>query len=220
MGAWLVKKSHSFRVVLLGCILVVCAVSLGIVARHLLIKPSPEPEISHGTILSQPRPLPEFSLEGTAGYPINNQHLQGHWTFLFMGFSHCASICPLTMAELAKMMGLIAQDSSLPFPWVVMITLDPQRDSLERMHDYVRSFNPHFLGARGSEEEVKKLAHFLGIAYTQIKSNANNHANDYSIEHSGAIMLLNPSGDLVAFFTPPHHANSLVKDYQQIITEN
>ncbi|MGV3740048.1 MAG: SCO family protein [Gammaproteobacteria bacterium] len=212
------KKSHSYRVIFLGCIFLVCAISLGIVAQHLWVKPKQEPEIVHGTVLSQPRPMPEFSLEGTEGYPIDIQHLQGHWTFLFMGFSHCASVCPLTMAELAKMSGLL-QQTNLPSPWVVMITLDPKRDSIERMHNYVRTFNPNFLGARGAEEEVKKMAQFLGIAYTQIKSSADNHVNDYSIEHSGAIMLLNPNGDLVAFFTPPHHADWLAKDYQNIVKQ-
>lgn len=213
------KKTHSYRLVFLGLIFLVCAIVLGIAAQQLWSK-SHKPFSFHGTILNQPRSMPVFSLEGTEGYSIDNRHLQGHWTFLFMGFSHCASVCPLTMAELAKMSRLLKQHPELPVPWVVMITLDPKRDSLERMHDYVRTFNSHFLGARGSEEEVKKLAQYLGIAYTQIKSNAIDHPNDYSIEHSGAIMLLNPNGELVGFFTPPHHAEWLVEDYHHIVTSN
>ena len=213
------KKMHSYRVLGLGVVFFLLALILGIAAYQLWAR-AQAPYVFHGTVLNQPRSMPEYVLEGSEGYPIDTQHLQGHWTFLFMGFSHCASVCPLTMAELAKMSGLLSQHSDLPMPWVVMVTLDPKRDSLDRMHDYVRSFDSHFLGARGSEEEVKKLAQYLGIAYTQVESKVKSHSQDYSIEHSGAIMLLNPNGELVAFFTPPHHAQWLVQDYQHIVKQN
>lgn len=194
-----------------------CAIGLGIVAQQWWAKLSKEQYAFYGTVLHQPRPLPMFKLDGTDGYPIDNRHLRGHWTFLFMGFSHCASICPVTMAELSKMARLLSQHPDLPRPTVVMVTLDPKRDSLVRMKDYVQSFHEQFLGARGTEEATQHLAQFLGIAYTQIIPHVQNPENDYSIEHSGAIMLLNPRGELVAFFTPPHSANNLVSDYQHLV---
>ena len=212
------KNSYQQRIVLGSVLSLVCAIGLGIAAQQWWAKLSSRESYSfYGTVLNKPRPLPVFTLEGTEGYAIDNRHLQGHWTFLFMGFTHCASICPVTMAELAKMAHLMSQQPDLSRPTVVMITLDPKRDSLARMKDYVQSFNPQFLGARGSEEETHNLARFLGIAYTQVNSQVQKQANDYSIEHSGAIMLLNPRGELVAFFTHPHHADKLVNDYQHLV---
>ncbi len=211
------KNSYPKRIVFWGVLSLVCAICLGIAAQQWWAKLSREPYVFYGTVLNKPRPLPAFTLEGTEGYAIDNRHLQGHWTFLFMGFTHCASICPVTMAELAKMAHLMAQQPNLSRPAVVMITLDPKRDSLARMKDYVQSFDSQFLGARGSEEETHSLAGFLGIAFTQVNSQVKKQVNDYSIEHSGAIMLLNPRGELVAFFTPPHHADKLVNDYQHLV---
>lgn len=212
------KKSYSYKVIVCWVLFLVGAIGLGMAAHYRWTKLSEVPQPFNGTILTHPRPMPAFSLEGTEGYVIDSEHLQGHWTFLFMGFSHCASVCPVTMAELAKMAHLLSQHPDLPRPLVVMITLDPKRDSIERMKDYVLSFHSQFIGARGSEEDVSNLARYLGVAYTQVKSNVQKHVNDYSIEHSGAIMLLNPQGELVAFFTPPHRADLLVQDYQQLVT--
>lgn len=211
------KNASQQRILFWGGIALVFAIGLGIVAQQWWAKLSREQYSFYGTVLHQPRPLPAFKLDGTEDYPIDNRHLQGHWTFLFMGFSHCASICPVTMAELAKMAHLLSEHPDLPRPSVVMITLDPKRDSLVRMKDYVQSFHPQFLGGRGTEEDTQHLAQFLGIAYTQINPNVKNPTNDYSIEHSGAIMLLNPRGELVAFFTPPHKADNLVSDYQHLV---
>lgn len=210
------KKFYFKRV---KSLIIVCGfglIGLGGAAYYIWSKMSVDQQPFYGTVLQQPRPLPAFSLEGTAGYPIDPQHLQGHWTFVFMGFTHCASICPITLAELAKMMRGLAQRPDLATPKVLMITLDPQRDNIVRMKDYVQSFHSDFIGARGTAENVHDLAKYFGIAYTQVNSNVQKHANDYSIEHSGAIMLLNPHGDLVAFFTPPHRADLLIQDYQRL----
>ena len=207
------SKQPKFWVLGAGILVIV----LGLIAHQWWVSLSREEVAFHGAVLTHPRPLPAFSMVGTDGHVIDNQSLHGHWTFLFMGFSHCASICPITMAELSKMATLLAKRPQLPRPSVIMITLDPKRDSLQRMQDYVQSFNQQFIGGRGSEEETQRLASFLGIAYTKVHAKLQTKTNDYSIEHSGAIMLLNPRGELVAFFTPPHQANELVEDYQHLV---
>lgn len=196
---------------------VVCAMSLGMATQQLWAKFTKVQYAAYGTLLTKPRPMPPFTLEGTAGYPIDLDHLAGHWTYLFFGFTHCASICPVTMAELATMYRSISHHKNLPKPLVVMITLDPKRDDIKRMKDYVQSFHPEFVGASGGERDIQSLAHYLGVAYTYVKSNAQKRTDDYSIEHTGAIMLLNPRGELVAFFTPPHRAEGLVQDYQYLV---
>ena len=210
------KAMYQKRRLFWGWVYLGCAIVLGIVAQQWWVGRSAEKYSFYGTVLNQPRSLPSFRFKGTQGYPIDNLHLKDQWTFLFMGFSHCASICPITMAELAKMDQLLSHESELQHPNVVMITLDPHRDSLIRMKDYVQSFNSSFIGARGSEADTHHLAQFLGVAYTQISPQAQERANDYSIEHSGAIMLINPQGQLVAFFTPPHDATKLAKDFMAI----
>lgn len=171
----------------------------------------------HGTLLDHSRKMPLFDLMGTDHQPFNLERLQGRWTFLFFGFTHCGSICPVTMAELGKMFRLLAQGGVQPKPQVFMVTLDPERDNPARLEQYVKAFDPSFEGVYGSLQAVQKFAHDMGIASERVASNLE-QPRQYNIEHSGAIMLINPHGELVAFFTPPHQAALLASDYKLLNT--
>lgn len=199
---------------------IVATIGLGAWVYHGWMMPKTDRVQYHATVLDHPRPMPVFALESTDGQHFDRQHLQGHWTFVFFGFTHCASICPVTMAELGKMYRLLAQDPDMPRPQVVMITLDPKRDPLARMQTYVQAFQPEFLGASGSVTAVQALADAMGIAYTRVMTNNTRHKKDYSIEHSGAVLLINPQAELTAFFTPPHDAKRMAQDYQKLSSQS
>lgn len=198
-------------------VLAVILFGIGIATQLYMSQKTVDYRAFHGTLLDKPRAIPTFDLIEVDGQPFNNQRLQGHWTFLFFGFTHCGSVCPVTMAELAKMTKLLAQEEVHPKPEVVMVTLDPERDDPVRLAQYVKAFDPGFLGAYGSMQAVKMLAHEMGIASERIASNPD-HPQQYNIEHSGAIMLINPHGELVAFFTPPHQAVFIAQDYKLLNT--
>ena len=166
-----------------------------------------------GTWLDTPRPVSAFHLTGTDGQPFDNQRLQKQWTWVFFGFTQCGSICPVTMAELGKTYRLLAEQNVKPLPQVVLISLDPERDSLKKLKHYVKAFDPHFIGARGEDDDIQSLTKELGIAYAKVSGAA---ASD-QIQHSGAVMVFNPQGKLAAFFTSPHQAVQLAKDYQLLI---
>lgn len=190
--------------------------SLGVLAEAWYSKTKIPTPLIQATELETPRALPAFDLVDTKNQPFNQQRLQGHWTFLFFGFTHCESVCPVTMAELGAMARKIEKQKGSPQPQVVMITLDPDRDDAARLAQYVAAFYPTFLGARGSLEAVQPLVKALGVAYERMVTTQ--HASHYTIEHSGAVMLINPKGQLVAFFTPPHHAADLAHDYRLLST--
>ncbi len=190
----MVFKNWVFKVsmlVLIG-VLVVCV--------FLLMKPKAS---FHGTLLNTPRDVPSFSLMGTDHQVFDNAALQGHWTMMFFGFTHCGSVCPTTMATFAKMMRILEQRSLPIMPHVVMVSLDPAGDSLARLRHYVTSFNPNFYGARGDKKNLDVLTEALGIAYEKNKE----------LEHTGAITMIDPHGQVVAFFTMPHQALWLADDY-------
>ena len=177
------------------------------VAQHWRVKPALDPEQFNGTVLQQARVLAPFELTGVDHQVVNNASVRGQWTLLFFGFTHCASVCPTSMAELGKTYRLLQQRGVKPLPQVMMVTLDPQRDSLERLGRYVRAFDQHFYGARGTEEQTQALTAQLGIAYAKLKD----------IEHTGTILLLNPKGQLQAFFTTPHQADKIAHDYSLLL---
>lgn len=169
----------------------------------------------HGTCLKQPRDIHSFHFTGIDQKPFDNTSLYGHWTLLFFGFTHCSSMCPTTMAELNQVYQLMAKRNA-QVPQVVMISIDPERDNLEQLARYVKAFNPNFYGARAAEERIHQLTQELGLAYFKTTQKSHDEQN-YDIEHTGAVMLINPQGKLTAFFTAPHQAKLIVDDVDALM---
>lgn len=199
-------------------LLAIAALSAGLfVSQHIHVKKTVDASQLHGTLLDAPRPVSAFSLTGTDGQAFNNASLRGTWTMVFFGFTHCGYMCPTTMAELGKTYRLLDSKGVKPLPQVVMISVDPERDSLKKLKHYVKAFDVHFKGARGSAEAIKAMTQEMGIAYLKVMRKGADNSNNYDIEHTGSIMLFNPKGELVAFFTSPHQAKLLAKDYTLLV---
>lgn len=170
----------------------------------------------HGTLLQKPRSISSFKLMGIDGIPFDETKLKGHWTLMFFGFTHCGSLCPTTMAKLAQTYHLLEKRGVKQLPQVVMVSIDPARDDLKHLSDYVKAFDAHFYGARGESEAIEAMTQEIGIAYAKI---AIKDSTNYNIEHSGTVMLFNPQGQLNAFFTLPHRAQFLADDYMLLINQ-
>ena len=188
------------------------------VAQHFPDKKIAITEQFKGTLLTQPREIKPFALTGIDETAFDNQSLKGHWTLLFFGFTNCGSICPTTMAELGKMYRLLEKDKIHVLPQVVMVSVDPARDNLPKLANYVKAFDLHFFGARGETKAVHHFAKELGIAYIKVAAEHGTPVENYTIQHSGTVMLFNPQGELVAFFTPPLKAQALASDYTLLVS--
>ncbi|SDK15539.1 protein SCO1/2 [Ferrimonas sediminum] len=146
--------------------------------------------------LPEPRELVAFELTDDLGQPYGNDSLRGHWTLLFMGFTSCPDVCPSTMARLASAYPPLAQQLNLQ---VVLMSVDPQRDSSDRLHQYVGYFNPAFRAVTGEHSQLFALSRSLGLMYAMVDSDG---ADGYSVDHSADIVLINPQGQLEAIFRP------------------
>lgn len=186
------------------------------VAQHVHQSKKINPDDFHGTLLEAPREINAFAMTGTDGKPFTNASLKGQWTLVFFGFTNCGYLCPTTMGELGKVYRKLEAEAVKPLPRVVMISVDPDRDTLEKLANYVKTFDVHFYGARGDEASVRNMTRELGIAYAKVDL-PNAEKNNYDMQHSGALMLFNPEGQLTAFFTTPHQTDLLVKDYQLLV---
>lgn len=203
--------------VLLGC-LVIAAIALyfGVIRGHKVL---PEKPIKiDGIFLNSPRvDIAPFHLLDTQGQPFTRDSLKGHWSFLFFGFTNCGFVCPTTMAALKGMTTQL--EKTLPenkMPRVIFISVDPDRDSIEKIKQYVTAFNPHFIGVRADIAETVALEHQLHIAAAKIQADGNGK-NNYTINHSAEILVFNPDGNLQAFLSYPHTAEGMAKDYQAIL---
>ena len=183
------------------------------VSHHIYFNKKIDASQFHGTYLEHPRTVNQFSLIGIDQKPFDNSSLQGQWTFVFFGFTDCGFLCPTTMAELGKMYRILGAKGIKNMPHVVMISIDPERDNFDKLRHYVKAFHPNFYGARGEENSIRLMAREMGIAYEKIVNKDSVDSKNYDFQHSGTLMLFNPQGELNVFFTTPHHADLLAKDY-------
>ncbi len=168
------------------------------------------------TVLPSPRLVHPFKLKDDQGQAFSEANLKDQWSLLFFGFTTCPMMCPTTMAELGKVYQVLQMQGIKEMPQVIMISIDPSHDGVPEVHRYVKRFDPHFIGLTGEDKEIKRLTQELGIVY--LRSEKTPDANMGAIDHSGTLVLVNPKGEAMAFFSFPHNAKKIAEDYR-LITE-
>ncbi|MES0874475.1 SCO family protein [Sinimarinibacterium thermocellulolyticum] len=168
--------------------------------------------IESGTLLQQPRALPAFQLVDETGAAFTNAQLQGRWTLIFPGFTYCPDICPTTLGLLKTVQSQLgARADALQ---VLLFSVDPERDTPAVMQRYVHFFSPAFKGATAPEPALREFAQALGVAYAKVPGATE---QSYTMDHSAALVLINPRGEIAGYFTPPHRVEALVKDLGALI---
>jgi protein SCO1/2 len=169
-----------------------------------------------GAYLLKPAEINPFELTDIHGKPFTQESLKGHWSMIYFGFTQCEVICPTVMAMLNKTYAkLLTTLPSGDMPQIIFVTIDPERDSLKKISDFIVPFNSQFIGVRGSETATLALEKELHILATKSQQKA----KDYSLNHTSDILLINPKGKIQAYFTYPQNVDALVKDYQLILTQ-
>lgn len=168
---------------------------------------------SNGTYLfDKPRAFKEFSLLDDKAQPFTPENLKGKWSMVFFGFTFCPDICPTTMALLnrfyARQLGGQYGDDLQ----IIMVSVDPARDTPEKLHTYVEYFNPDFVGVTGEFLALHNFATQLNIPFAKVPGGGKN----YTVEHSGNVALINDRGHYVGFFRSPLDLEKLNITYQSI----
>ena len=162
-----------------------------------------------GTLLSPPRKIAMPTLKQDDGTDFTSEDLEKHWTLMFFGYTHCPDICPVTMSTLAQAKQKAPQD----FPEVVFVSVDPERDKVEMLGEYVQYFDPSFKGVTGDEELIKALTLQMSAVYMRTPAAED---GSYLVDHSSSIMVLNPEGNLAALISPPHTPTNILKALEVI----
>lgn len=155
------------------------------------------PNLQDDNVLIMPagRDLKSIDLMTTSGEPFTQRNLFGHWTILFFGFTHCNSVCPVTMGMLSKAYPDL--EKAFPNLQVVLVSLDPERDTKVTLQKYTHNFNPAFMGVSGKIESIRKLQSIIGV-YSAVEGDKK--TGDYQLQHTSSIMLINPEGKWVAMY--------------------
>ena len=155
-----------------------------------------------------PRDIPEFSMSNHLGEPVGPDSLKGDWSLLFFGFTTCPDICPTTLSVLAESMDGIDKP-----PRIVMVSVDPERDTVSMLANYVPAFDPDFIGYRGSFDETVKLATAVNIAFGKVPGA---EPGSYLVDHSASLVVVNPEGRYAGFIKAPHQAQNLQRIYASL----
>lgn len=168
-----------------------------------------------GSILSPARKIAVPALIKDNAEVFTLDDLTGHWSLLFFGYTHCPDVCPVTLGVTAQAKKIAAQNN-LTFPQVVFISVDPERDKIAMLAEYVQYFDKDFIGVTGEADRIKALTLQMSVVYMKMPTEDGNDVNDYLIDHSSSLLLLNPEGKLVAFLSPPHDAATILKDIEKV----
>lgn len=167
------------------------------------------------TVLDTPMILSDFNLTADDGTIFNLETLKGQWNLLFFGYTHCPDVCPLTLHQLGQAKKALNESMQNSLN-IIMISVDPDRDSTEILHQYVNSFNQKVIGATGTINEINKLTSQLGIFHMANKEEGQN----YSVSHSAAVVMINKNAEFHAVFSAPHSTENFITDLPKIMAKN
>jgi protein SCO1/2 len=157
--------------------------------------------------------LPALELVDERGEAFAPPAFAGHWSFLYFGYTYCPDVCPLTLVELAALKKQLATELPSERSEYYLVSVDPQRDTPERLREYVAYFDPAFHGLTGSPAA---LAAFAAATETLVDVPAGQDSENYLVSHSSNVVLLDPQGALRAVFTPPHDPAQLAADFAKV----
>jgi protein SCO1/2 len=178
----------------------------------IVVLPRLKPPSFSGMLLQGTNTAHDFSLIDENGEQVKLSDYRGKPVLLYFGYTFCPDVCPTTMAELGRMMrelGDQAEDVQ-----VVMISVDPERDTPERLAEYVHYFHPDFIGLTGTEEQVSQAATPLGIYYAKQEVEG---ASGYLMDHTATVLLIDKDGSTRMIFPYGTPAEDMAKDVRYFL---
>ncbi|MEJ2173154.1 MAG: SCO family protein [Woeseiaceae bacterium] len=188
------------------------AIGTGAWLSFQLFVPPPVPKTA--TVLPSPAELPEFILFDQAGRPFRRDDLAGDWNLVFFGFTQCPDICPLTLQVLSSARQQLIASGRAPAPRIVFVSVDPERDTPEIIDQYLGHFDPDAVGITGNDDELRNLTGGLGIFFQKSALSDEN----YSVDHSAVVLLIDPQARFHAVFSAPHAVENFVHDLPIVMT--
>ncbi|MFT6344075.1 MAG: protein SCO1/2 [Paraglaciecola sp.] len=193
------------------------ALVVGVVAALYIKPPSNNVKMQHVSLYPQVRALPDFQLVDHNDKAFTPQNLMGHWSLIFVGYTYCPDICPTTLAELK---GIYPELQKIPseFPiQIVLLSVDPKRDTPKRLNEYINFFHPDFIAVSGEHPQLFPLVRAMGMMYSMSESTDN---PNYLVDHSSSVVVLNPRAQVVGRFKPDFVVGQLpISEGQKILVD-
>lgn len=177
-------------------------------------KPSAlEENLPGAALLSIPQPLSDFELIDDMGNNFTRINLEGYWTTLFFGYTHCPDICPITLQTLSDAIPLFDKEDSEEIPRILFVSVDPEHDKAGKLREYVDFFHPSISGITGDSSAILAFALDVGATF---KKHENETIEDPLFSHSSSLFLIDPKGRLAAIIDPPREPQEFIETLKRV----
>mgnify|MGYP001113810123 FL=1 len=162
--------------------------------------------------IDPPRQLSGFHLISDQNMNFAIDDFKGKWSILFFGFTFCPDICPLTMKQLSNVREELKDKANrINF---YLVSIDPDRDSPENLRTYLDNFDEEFIGLTGEIDKIYKFSTQVNAPFFPV---VNSNEENYTVDHSGSLVLINPEGNYAGFFRAPHDQNKIIKALDSLL---
>ena len=176
-------------------------------ARLRLI-PSPGPATTGKALVGGP-----FALTDATGKRVTDQDYRGRYMLVFFGFTSCPDICPAGLQLMAAVLDKLGPKADRVAP--IFISVDPERDTPQKLAEYVKNFNPRLVGLTGTPAEVTAVTKAYKVYFQKVPNNE--RPADYGMDHTSIIYLMDPNGEFVAHFTPSTTVDDMTAKLDKLI---
>lgn len=166
-----------------------------------------------GIVYPQAREIGNFQLIDSQGQSIDEQRFHDKWWLVYFGFTFCPDACPIALSDMKKIKALFDEKTNKEVGFA-FISVDPDRDTPERLKQYVEYFDPEFLAATGTPEDLQQLATKVGVVFIVPENPAD---ENYVVDHSTFMVLWNPGVNLQAIFKAPHKPKEVASGIMKIL---
>ena len=174
------------------------------------------PELEAIQLFSPARDIPDFSLAQSDGTRLIRGELKGHWTVVFLGFTHCPDICPTTLGQMSRIQKELTKYPESTRPRVLFVSVDPDRDTANSVGEYAHSINKDTIAATGDLASLEKFATSLSMMFSKQPPEPGMPEDVYSVDHSASFAVLNPNAQLQGFATTPIDFEALGRDLDKL----
>lgn len=165
--------------------------------------------LKHALILEPPWPIESFELLDHTGAQFSRDEFEGGWTVLFSGFTHCPDICPTTLGLLKAAQRDLEMKDRLQ---TVFVSVDPERDTPERLAEYLAWFDEDWIGLTGQRNQLDQLLDSVQMAHVRVPTGN----GEYTMDHATAVALIGPEARMVAYWRPPLDAAEIRDDLKDL----
>lgn len=205
------------RLLILGVIGVFAAVAVGLLAgNYLALESDQNTAIREAGIIVLPdsRELPALQLSSTEGVSQDTQTLSGRWRLIFFGYTFCPDICPTTLAELRQLKKLLPDEAKENLQ-ILMVSVDPNRDTTAQLKLYLEYFDPAFVGLTGELTDIQTFSNALSIPFIP----GDTSQPRYTVDHSGNLAIISPDGRQYGFIRAPLDVKKIAEQLPHIMAQ-